>query len=85
MAEELSIDRLWRCGVGHIVEIDSGVPPYDMGLCPHCAALSDIRRRAEQAEAELQKIREAWSESWDCSADPGHKIMDAALGLSWDA
>lgn len=39
------------------------------------AALED----REQLRAELKAVLEAWSESWDCSRDPGHQIMNAAV------
>ena len=29
--------------------------------------------------AEVQILLDAWRQSWDCSHDPGHSIMDAAV------
>lgn len=33
----------------------------------------------EQLWSRLRRIEEAWSESWDCSADPGHGLMSRAM------
>ena len=27
----------------------------------------------------VRKLEYAWKQSWDCSADPGHKIMHQAM------
>lgn len=42
-----------------------------------CLAAEAERVALEQRVALLEN---AWAESWDCSADPGHDIMHAAIG-----
>jgi hypothetical protein len=42
-------------------------------------ALDALAIERDAAEARVQTLEEAWSESWDCSRDPGHRIMHAAL------
>ena len=42
----------------------------------------NLRRAVHDAEARVAALVEAWDQSWDCSADPGHEIMNAALRLA---
>jgi hypothetical protein len=42
-------------------------------------ALDALAIERDAAEARVRTLEEAWSESWDCSRDPGHRIMHAAL------
>jgi uncharacterized protein involved in exopolysaccharide biosynthesis len=38
-----------------------------------------LQLRVTAQEAALRALSKAWALSWDCSADPGHRIMNAAF------
>lgn len=39
----------------------------------------DLATQLAEALALNAELVEAWGKSWDCSSDPGHKIMDAVI------
>ena len=41
--------------------------------------MSETTPALAEARGRLERIEEAWSKSWDCSRDPGHALMAAAL------
>lgn len=38
-----------------------------------------IARERDDLQVRVATLEAAWSQSWDCSADPGHRIMNAAF------
>ncbi len=49
----------------------------------HLRVIAQSREaRVAALVAALGMVQEAWDKSWDCSADPGHRIMNTALAAA---
>lgn len=59
------------------------LPNAQESIATFLALIDRLARVEEKAKA----VSLAWSKSWDCSADPGHRLMDnaiVALGIALD-
>jgi len=43
------------------------------------ASLATAQRERDALQADTERLLDAWGESWDCSSDPGHSIMEKAI------
>lgn len=73
-------DTLADLGVRAYIGYHTRTPP----ACPlrAVAIAAAVKRLGFVPEEELQKLFAAWRQSWDCSADPGHSIMEAAIAAA---
>ena len=56
------------------------IPVYECVVCEHVLQPENARLRQT-----IKDLIVAWSRSWDCSRDPGHAIMEEALGRAAEA
>lgn len=43
------------------------------------AEIERLTQQLTEAQSTIQRLRDAWRESWDCSHDPGHTVMNEAM------
>jgi hypothetical protein len=78
LAELERAGRLWRCGGGHIIEIEPSTPPYDMGTCPICAALERVPELERDRDG-LVNERDWAKEYGDTQRERAERLQAALL------